>query len=171
MKSFTITRISLVFVMILAYVICTSADGGKFGHKTLIFEGISSNISLDTPFGPLRMKNCGPSLTITVTPYPIQLDGETKLDFNFTAAYTLIDGDLEIKVNQRPYIIQRDICDTTKDTPTPFCPIKKGETYLFTVRENISLYTLYKGHYVVKGAISNSNDEVLLCLSMDMKFP
>ncbi|XP_072014018.1 uncharacterized protein [Amphiura filiformis] len=144
MRSITMTHMSSVFVMILAYLIYTSAKGGKFGYKQTFVEGISSNISLDTPFGPLRGTNC---------------------------AHTLIDGDIIITLNQWPYNIEVDVCDFALEKGETFCPIKKGETYSFTFKVTMSSLSLYKGHYVGKATVSNSYDEVLLCLSLDIKLP
>ncbi|XP_072014020.1 uncharacterized protein [Amphiura filiformis] len=126
MRSITMTHMSSVFVMILAYLIYTSAKGGKFGYKQTFVEGISSNISLDTPFGPLRGTNCGPPFNFTVTPYPIQMGGTTRVVVIYTAAHTLIDGDIIITLNQWPYNIEVDVCDFALEKGETFCPIKKG---------------------------------------------
>ncbi|XP_072048982.1 uncharacterized protein [Amphiura filiformis] len=168
MKYFAIAR---VFVIILAYLIFTSADDGESGFKKLSRKEITTT-SLWIPQSDwFQIKNCGPPFSISVTPWPIQFKGKTRLELNFTAAHTLIDGEFEVHLNQWPYNIELDFCDYTLSKGVPFCPIKKGETYSFYLSDNLSSLSLYKGHYVGNVTISNSNEEVLFCFSLDLKLP
>ncbi|XP_072014027.1 uncharacterized protein [Amphiura filiformis] len=171
MKYFTITHVSWVFVMILDYHICTSAKSRWF--KQLSRKEISTTSHWIPQSDWFQMKNCGPPFSFSVTPWPIQLNGETRLELNFTAAHTLIAGDLVVNLNQWPYNFVLDFCDYTLDRKVPWCPIKKGETYSFYAKDTVSSIAVfpYKGHFVGNATVSNSNDDVLLCFSLDVKLP
>ncbi|XP_072014011.1 uncharacterized protein [Amphiura filiformis] len=153
------------FASILILAAFTSASA-HVEFKQLSRKEISKTSHWIPQSDSFKMKNCGPPFSISVMPWPVDFKHGFQLEVNFKAAHTLIDGNLEVHYNQWPYDIELNFCDYALHKGVKLCPIKKGETYSLNLSDS-GKNERYKGHYKGNVTITNSNDETMLCFSLD----
>ncbi|XP_072023291.1 uncharacterized protein [Amphiura filiformis] len=158
--------ISLLATVAILSVPCRSTCTGILTSTTREFRVLSEKEVFPIhvwppPSDKVTFKNFGPLASCSINPWPLALKQKTTMECNTTAAHTLIDGDITLKLNKPPY---SDIYNACHEKG--LCPIKKGDmVQLYATFDFHFNSDSYLGQTEFNITVTNNEDEVLASLN------